>query len=185
MDDRQIVDLYFQRSEQAIAESDVKYGKYCFRIAYGILTDQGEAEESVNDTFLAAWNAIPPRRPAVLATFLGKITRNLSISRWRKRSAEKRGNGEFPLCLEELDDCVSGMPNLEQQLAAKETVSVLNAFLEVLPAAERKIFLRRYWFMESTAEIAEAMGCTQTKITTTLNRTRKKLRTALEKEGLL
>lgn len=185
MEDRQIIDLYFQRSEQAIEETDSKYGSYCFSIAYHILTNKEDSEESVSDTYMAAWNAIPPRRPSILATFLGKITRNFSIDRWRRRSADKRGGGEFPLCLEELEDCISGNPSLEQKQIAKETVACLNQFLDELPETERKVFLRRYWYMNSVQEISDAFGFTQTKVTTMLSRTRKKLRHGLEKEGLL
>ena len=107
MDDQEIIDLYFQRSENAISETASKYGGYCYSIAYNILTNNEDAEESVSDTYLAAWNAMPPRRPSILATFLGKITRRLSIDRWRSRNAYKRGGGEIILALEELEDCVA------------------------------------------------------------------------------
>lgn len=185
MEDERILDLYFRRSEAAITQTDVKYGKYCYSIAYHILTNREDSEESVSDTYLAAWNAIPPRRPSLLAAFLGKITRNISIDRWRKRGADKRGGGEFPLCLEELTACVSGEPGLEQKQILKETMAMLNRFLEELPTVERKVFLCRYWYMDSVQEISEAFGFSQTKVTTMLCRTRNKLRKGLQKEGLL
>ena len=185
MEDNQIIDLYFQRSEQAIEQTDAKYGSYCFRIAYQILTNREDAEESVNDTYLAAWDAMPPHRPPLLSAFLGRITRNLSIDRWRSQNAEKRGKGEFPLCLDELAGCVSGEPGIEQKEIAKETVALLNRFLLERPETERMVFLCRYWYMDSVQEISEAFGFSQTKVTTMLYRTRNKLRKALEKEGLL
>ena len=146
MDDSSIIDLYWQRSEQAIQETDSKYGGYCFRIAYSILSDREDARESVSDTYLAAWNAMPPQRPAVLAVFLGRITRNLSVSRWRKRSCAKRGGGAVPLALEELFDCADGRQNVEGDLERKELIRCLNAFLATLSQTERDIFLRRYCF---------------------------------------
>lgn len=185
MEDQQILDLYFQRSEQAIAETDAKYGNYCYRIAYQILRNSEDSEESVSDAYLAAWNTIPPHRPSVLATFLGKIVRNISIDRWRKCSAGKRGGGELPLCLEELGCCVSGTSEPEQAQIAKETVALLNRFLSALPETERILFVRRYWYLDSTAALADAFGFSQTKVTTLLSRIRKKLRRKLEKEGLL
>ena len=185
MEDSKIIDLYFQRSEQVIEQTDAKYGSYCFRIAYQILTNREDAEESVNDTYLAAWDAMPPHRPPLLSAFLGRITRNLSIDRWRSQNAEKRGKGEFPLCLDELAGCVSGEPGIEQKEIAKETVALLNRFLLEWPETERKVFLCRYWYMDSVQEISEAFGFSQTKVTTMLYRTRNKLRKALEKEGLL
>ncbi len=185
MEDQQIIDLYFQRSEQAIAETDVKYGNYCFSIAYKILANREDSEESVSDTYMAAWDAMPPRKPPLLAAFLGRLTRNISIDRWRSRSAEKRGGGEFVLCLEELANCASGEPGVEQKAIMKEVVALLNRFLQDLPEMERKIFLCRYWYVDSVQDISRDFGFSQTKITTMLYRTRNKLRRELQKEGLL
>ena len=120
MDDSKIVDLYWDRKEQAIEETQKKYGSYCYKIAYNILTSKEDAEESVNDTYMTAWNTIPPRRPSVLATFLGKITRHLSIDRWRTRSAYKRGGGQVVLALEELEECVASPESVEQTYEKKE-----------------------------------------------------------------
>lgn len=185
MEDHQILDLYFQRSEQAIQETDTKYGNYCFRIAYQILASREDAQESVSDTYLAAWNAIPPKRPLLLSAFLGKITRNVSIDRWRTRSAYKRGGGEFSLCLEELTNCTSGQPSVEDQQIQKEVVQTLNGFLKQLPETERKVFVCRYWYMDSIRDISEDFGISQTRVTTMLHRTRERLRKQLKKEGLL
>ena len=185
MEDQQIISLFFQRSEQAIVETDRKYGGYCFRIAYNILSNRQDSEESVSDTYLRAWHLIPPKKPAPLSAFLGRITRTISIDRWRRRSADKRGGGEFPLCLDELESCVSGKTDMEQQQMAKEAVAMLNRFLQKLPEAERNVFLRRYWYMDSVQQISERYGFTQTKVSTMLSRTRQKLRTKLEQEGLL
>lgn len=185
MEDHQILDLYFQRSEQAIQETDTKYGNYCFRIAYQILASREDAQESVSDTYLAAWDAIPPKRPLLLSAFLGRITRNVSIDRWRTRSAYKRGGGEFSLCLEELTNCTSGQPSVEDQQIQKEVVQTLNVFLKQLPETERKVFVCRYWYMDSIRDISEDFGISQTRVTTMLHRTRERLRKQLKKEGLL
>lgn len=185
MEDAQIVELYFARSEQAIVETDTKYGGYCYSIAYNILVNSEDAEESVSDTYLAAWRAMPPRRPAILATFLGKITRHLSIDRWRSRSAYKRGGGEMPLALEELGECVAGGESPEQAVQRKALAATVNRFLAALSETERSVFLCRYWYFDSLADTAEHFGFTESKVKSMLHRTRKKLRTQLEKEGLL
>ena len=185
MDDSAIIELYFERSEAAIVQTDEKYGPYCYSIAYHILTDREDAEESVSDTYLAAWNNIPPRRPNVLSTFLGKLTRYISINRWKKRSACKRGGGEMDLALEELGECVSDGLDVEQQYAYKETIRAFRRFLDTLPETERRVFLRRYWYLDSTREISQRFGFTESKVKSMLHRTRKKLRAQLEKEGLL
>lgn len=185
MEDSRILDLYFQRSEQAIAETDKKYGGYCYSIAYQILFSPQDAEERVSDAYLAAWNAIPPKRPASLGAYLGRITRNLSIDLWRSWSAHKRGGGEFPLCLDELRDCASGQPSVEERQIQKEVIEKLNDFLGRLPERERRVFLCRYWYMDSIQSIADSFGFTQTRVTTMLSRTRAKLRKELQKEGLL
>lgn len=185
MDDKSIVDLYFARDQEAITQTDKKYGHYCYRIAYNILTNREDAEESVSDTYVAAWRAIPPRRPSVLATFLGKITRHIAIDRWRERSAAKRGNGEMPLALEELQDCVAGMQNVEMDYERKEVVKAYVKFLDALPVMERRVFLCRYWYVESIETIADKFGFSQSKVKTMLHRTREKLRKQLTQEGYL
>lgn len=185
MEDKQIVELYFARSEDAIAQTDKKYGPYCYHIAYNILTNKEDAEESVSDTYMTAWKAIPPRRPNVLSAFLGKITRHISIDRWRARSAYKRGGGEIPLALEELENCVAGLQDVEMEYQRKELVRAYIRFLDVLPITERRVFLLRYWYLESIDDIANKFGFSQSKIKSMLHRTRIKLRQQLEKEELL
>lgn len=183
MDDKTIVDLYFLRNEDAITLTEEKYGPYCYRIAYNILTNREDAQESVSDTYLAAWNAIPPRRPSVLATFLGKITRHISIDRWRQRTAAKRGGGEVSLALEELSECVAGLRNVELEYERKELMKAYTRFLKDLPEVERRVFLCRYWYMESIEAIASKFGFSQSKVKMLLQRTRIKLRLRFEEEG--
>ena len=185
MDDQSIVALFWDRSEQAIAETDRKYGAYCYSIAYHALANSEDAEESVSDTYMAAWNQLPPHRPSILATFLGKITRRISINRWKAKNTAKRGGGQITLTLEELDDCVDGKQNIERAYESHELVWAFNRFLETLPETERDVFLRRYWFFDSIADIAESFGFTQSKVTSMLYRTRGKLRKQLEKESFL
>ncbi len=183
MDDKSIVDLYFSRNQDAITQTDKKYGRYCYSIAYNILTNKEDAEESVSDTYMTVWRAIPPRRPSVLSTFLGKITRHISINRWRERSAYKRGGGEMPLALEELNDCVAGMQNVEMDYERKEIIKAYVEFLDTLPTTERRVFLCRYWYVESIETIADKFNFSQSKVKSMLYRTRVKLRTRLEEEG--
>ena len=183
MDDSQIVQLYWDRSEYAITETEAKYGKYCYRIAYNILTNKEDAEESVNDTYLKAWNEIPPKRPAVLSTFLGKLTRNLSIDKWRSRNAYKRGGGEIILALEELEDCVTGTDNVEASHMQHELIKAYERFLDNLPATDRRVFLLRYWNMESIDSIAEKFNFSKSKVKSMLHRSRNKLRLQLIEEG--
>ena len=185
MDDQKIIDLYWSRSESAIAETDRKYGKYCYSIAFNILTNKEDAEESVSDTYMAAWKAMPPKRPSILATFLGKITRRLSIDCWRKRNRQKRGGGEITLALEELENCVPDTETPERAFERKQLALVFNRFLGTLPETERRIFLCRYWYLDSISVIANRFGFSDSKVASMLHRTRKKLRTVLEKEELL
>ena len=183
MNDKSIVDLYFSRDEEAITQTDKKYGRYCYSIAYNILTNKEDAEESVSDTYMTAWRAIPPRRPSVLSTFLGKITRHISIDRWRERSAYKRGGGEVTLALDELEDCVAGLQNVEMEYERKELIRAYVKFLDTLPITDRRVFLCRYWYVDSVEAIAEKFGFSQSKVKTMLYRTRKKLRKTLWEEG--
>lgn len=185
MDDTRIIELYFNRAESAISETAVRYGGYCYSIAYNILTNNEDAEESVSDTYLAAWNSMPPRRPPVLAAFLGKITRHISIDRWRSRNAYKRTGGEIMLALEELADCTAPGPDVEDTYARKELCRCLNRFLDSLPELERNVLLCRYWYMDSIADVADHFGFTEAKTASMLLRIRRKLRARFEKEGLL
>ena len=185
MEDQAIIDLYFQRSEHAIAETAAKYGGYCYSIANNILGNKEDSEECVSDTWLAAWNAMPPRRPGVLSVFLGRITRNGALDRWRRRQAFKRGGGEVTLALEELRECVSNDDNVEEAFSRRETVRAVNSLLDKLTETERNVFLRRYWCVDTVADIAASFGFTEGKVKSMLHRPRLKLRKQLEKEGLL
>ena len=185
MEDVHIVDLYWARFETAVAETAKKYGTYCYSIAHAILTNPEDAEESVNDTWLDAWNSMPPHRPAILATFLGKITRRIAIDKWRARSAEKRGGGELPLALSELADCIPSRKTVEQAVADAELEAAINRFVLSLPLTRRRVFLCRYWYLDSIAAIAKQFGLSQSSVKVLLHRTRKALRTFLEQEGTL
>ena len=184
MEDSRIIELYWERSEDAISKTAAKYGGYCYTIAYNILSNNEDAEESVNDTWLAAWNTMPPRRPKLLAAFLGKMTRYISLDRWKNRTARKRGGGEVPLVLEELEECISGEDSVEKEYLQKEFAKSLNQFVENLPDVERKVLLCRYWYMDSIETIAERFGFSESKVASMLHRTRGKLRKMLEQEGI-
>lgn len=183
--DEKIIDLFWNRSENAISETARKYGRYCYAIAYHILGNGEDAEESVNDTYLSAWNAIPPQRPAVLAAFLGRITRQLAIDRYRTRNREKRGGGEVDLALEELDEIALNSRTPETAMAERELVSCLNRFLKTLSPTERNVFLWRYWHLDSIADIAARTGFSTSKVTSMLFRIRGRLKKQLIKEDLL
>ena len=182
MEDQGIVELFFDRSEQAIVETDKKYGGYCYTIAYNILASREDSEESVSDTYFSAWNTIPPRKPTLLQAFLGKIIRHISIDRWRKQSAQKRGGKEMILALEELGECLDTR-GMEAEITSRELTRVLNSFLASLSETERNVFLCRYWYMDTIETIAKITGFSQSKVTSMLHRTRGKLRKKLAEEG--
>lgn len=184
MEDHAIIALFWAREERALEETAHKYGSFCRSIAYNILCNREDTEECVNDTWLRAWNSMPPQRPGILSSFLGKITRNLSLDRFKLSHAGKRGGGQLPLALEELGDCVSGGESVEDQLAMKELSRLLDRFLRDLPERECCIFLRRYWFVDSIREIALRYQMAEGSVKSTLYRTRQKLRLFLEKEGV-
>ena len=183
MDDNRIVDLYWQRNESAISETATKYGKYLHSISYQILLNNEDAEECVNDTYNGAWQSMPPHRPSILSTFLGKITRRISIDLWRKYSSEKRGGGVMTLALDELEECVSGTGDVEAEVERLELQKKLNDFLLALPKVDRQVFMCRYWYMDSISDIAKQFAYSQSKVKSMLYRTRNKLRAMLEKEG--
>ncbi len=184
MEDQGIVKLFFDRSEQAIAETDKKYGRYCYAIAYNILSCREDSQECVNDTYLTVWNTVPPRKPNLLNAFLGKITRHISIDRWRRLSAQKRGGKEMILALEELGECVDTQ-GIEAEISQRELARILNAFLVRLPETERNVFLCRYWYLDPIDTIANITGFSQSKVSSMLHRTRGKLRVKLQEEGYL
>ncbi len=184
MDDNSIVDMYWSRDEKAIEVTRDKYGRYCYSIAYNILGSREDSEECVNDTYLGAWNSMPPHRPAMLPTFLGKITRSLSLKKWRDKNRIKRGGGQVDVTLEELQECIPAGSNIEEELEAKELVEVVNGFLRELAVEERRIFLRRYWYFDSIDDICKRFGYGKSKVKMKLFRTREKLMKRLEREGV-
>jgi RNA polymerase sigma-70 factor (ECF subfamily) len=183
MDDASIVQLYWDRNEQAIPATADKYGAYCTAIAKNILGSDEDAEECVNDTYLNAWHAMPPHRPGVLSTFLGKITRNLSFNQYKRSRADKRGGGEVAAVLDELAECVSGKENVEQEFDRQELARAIDEFLGALPQDKRSIFLCRYWYTDSIADIAHRHGMKEGAVSMTLSRLRAKLRDYLSERG--
>lgn len=183
MEDSEIVTRFWNREESAIALCEKNYGNYCRSIAMRILEDALDAEECVNDTYQAAWDSIPPNKPAMLSAYLGKLTRRISLKRLRSRNTQKRGNGQVALSLEELAECIPGGHGVESQLEYQELVGILNQFLSALPQEERRVFLRRYWYAMSIREICDQFHFSKSKVESMLHRTRKKLRRHLEKEG--
>lgn len=183
MEDEQIIELYTARDECAITQTDQKYGAYCLQLANSILDNEQDSEEMVNDTWLRAWNTIPPQRPNVLRLYLAKITRNLSFSRYRAMTAEKRGGGQMELTLDELSQCVSTGETPEASVELKELTVSIQRLLETLTARDRHIFIRRYFFVDTTAEIAQRYDLKESNVLMILARTRKKLKTHLMKEG--
>lgn len=183
MEDNEIIDLYWQRSETAIDETAKKYSRYCHSISFNILHSAQDAEECVNDTYLNAWNAMPPRRPNCLATFLGKITRNLSLDRFKRYSAEKRGGGQTELALDELNEAVPAA-GVEEAIGEQELTRLLDKFLAGLPREKRIMFVRRYWYLMPIKTIAERMGMSEKKVNSALLRLRNGLKAYLEREGV-
>ena len=183
MEDSMIVELYWQRSEQAIYETQRKYDRFCLSIASNILPLREDAQECVNDTYLAAWNAMPPNRPSILSAFLGKLTRRISIDRWRKLSADKRGGGSVPAALDELSACIPSGADPAAQAEAKELARAIDRFLDTLPQAQRRIFLMRYFDLSSLRDIAAKSSLSESKVKSMLHRIRGKLRLFLQEEG--
>jgi len=183
MDDMQIVQMYWERNQQAIPITAEKYGNYCASIARNILDSNEDVEECLNDTWLGAWNSMPPHRPGVLSVFLGKIIRNLLFSRFRRDHAEKRGSGELPLVLDELGECVSGGDSVEGEWNRKELLTAINGFLERLAPEKRVIFVCRYWCADRVADIAARVGMTENHVSMILTRLRRELREDLVERG--
>ncbi len=183
MTEANILELYFRRDENAIHETDIKYGKYCFSIAYNILADNEDSQESVNDTYFETWNRIPPASPDSLKAFLGKVCRHISISKYRYNKAKKRDNGLVSLCIDELSECIPAELDLERVLEAKALIKFLDNFLFSLPERERNLFTARYWYCMGTAELAQSFDINENTVKTLLYRTRKALLRAMEKEG--
>lgn len=184
MTDEQIVQLYWNREQEAITATADKYGNYCATIARNILVDMQDTEECVNDTYLKAWNTMPPHKPSVLGSFLGKITRNLAIDRYRHAHAAKRNGGNAVESFEELEECLPNKTNpVEDEMAKRELVEALNQFLGELPITKRNLFVCRYWYFDSVSDIAGRFGMTENNVAVTLKRLRVKLHSFLVERG--
>lgn len=185
MEDEDLLELYFQRSERAVFETRAKYGGYCLAVASRVLRDRRDAEECVSDALLRAWNAIPPARPADLRAYLRKITRNLAVSRLQSLTAQKRGGGEAELALEELAECVPSTDATERAAEDMAVRDALNGFFGKLPELTRRMFVLRYWYVLPVAEIAKKLRVKESRVTVTLYRARERLKKELEKEGII
>ena len=185
MNDERIIELFFERSEQAIKELDEKYGRVCHTVSYNILNNRQDAEECVNDAYLGTWNAIPPAKPNPLLAFVCKIVRNISLKRYEQNTAVKR-NSHYDAVMEELEDCLTSSTTIEEEIAERELTRIIESFLDSLSKENRVIFLRRYWFSDTYTDIAKQVGLTEKNISVRLTRIRKELREyLLEREVLL
>lgn len=184
MNDLEIIALFFARQENAISATADKYGNYCHAIAYNILFNNSDAEECVNDTYLGAWNSIPPQRPNNLAAYLGKITRNLALNRYKHNTVAKRGYGQVEIALSELENCISDNTDVEQAVEDSLIVSVINRFLYAHSLKNRNIFIRRYWYLCSIQDIADSYKMSESNVKVLLFRMRNELKKQLEKEGV-
>ena len=185
MNDERIIELFFERSEQAIKELDGKYGRVLHSLSFKILNNHLDAEECVNDSYLGVWNAIPPAKPDPLLAFVCKITRNISLKRYEQNNAAKR-NSFYNIAMEELEDCLASSLTVEQEIAECELTRMIESFLDSLSKENRVIFLRRYWFSDTYADIAKQVGLTEKNVSVRLTRIRKELRKYLmEREVLL
>ena len=184
MNDKEIIALFWAREESAISATAEKYGSYCHTIAYNVLRSRLDAEECVYDTYLGAWNSIPPHRPDDLSAYLGKITRNLALNRYKRDSAAKRGFGQVEIALSELENCIPDKTDTEQVVEESFLTSILNKFLYAQPKLRRNIFISRYWYLYSIREIAELYGLSESKVKVLLFRMRNELKKYLEKESI-
>ena len=184
MTDAEILDLYWERSETAIHETAHRYGRYCTKIAMNILRNEEDSEECVNDTYLNVWNSIPPERPSVFPSFLGRVARNLALDMYKARKAKKRAGDETALLLSELEDCIPSGRSVEDEVEAGVAAEAIDRFLSTIAKDDRMFFVRRYWYADPIAEIARRFAAGESKVKTSLFRTRKKLRDYLENEGI-
>ncbi len=183
MNDEQIVQLYWDRDEGAIRETEAKYDRYLNKIACNILNDAEDSRESVNDTYLAAWNSMPPHRPSVLSAYLAKLTRRISIDLFRYRTRDKRMASEYAVSLSELGDCVSGGNTTEEAVNVKLLADAIGIYLRLQSKEARTAFIGRYYFLDPIREVADYCGISESKAKTLLHRTRQGLKEYLIKEG--
>ena len=184
MKDREIVRLFLRRDEAAIEQVQQAYELYCRSIVSRILRDETDVSECVNDVWLAAWNSIPPQRPNHLAAYLGKITRNLALNRYKRNSVAKRGSGQVEIALSELENCIPDNTDVERAAEDSLIASVINRFLYAHSLKTRNIFIRRYWYLCSIQDIAESYGMTESNVKVLLFRMRNELKKQLEREGI-
>lgn len=184
MEDEKIIDLYWKRDEEALKQTNLKYGSFCYYIANNILKNEEDSKECVNDTWFKAWMSIPPNRPDFLQAFLGKITRNLSLDRYRKAHAHRRGGNHVDAVFEELEECTAGR-DTDTQTDSIVITDAVASFLKGLSHDARIIFVRRYWYADSVGQIAQRYGMSESKVKSALMRSRNKLKAFLEKEGII
>ncbi len=182
MNEPDIIKLYNARDESAIAKTREKYEKYCYTIAFNVLGNGEDAMEVVNDAYLAVWNAIPPEKPRSFSSFIGKITRNIALKRHRTLSAKKRSASLADISLSELDECLASLKTVESESEERDLTRLLNDFLSSLPKKDRKVFVRRYWYMDKVSDIAKRYCYSEGKVKMILMRTREKLAEKLRKE---
>ena len=183
IDDEKIIDLFWARDQQGIRELDMKYGKICHTLSYNIVNSRQDAEECVNDAYMGAWNAIPPAHPNPLLSYIVKIVRNLSLKiYWRKEAAKR--SGQYKIALEEIEGCIAGPDNVEDEIEARELARIIQAFLDTLTLENRVIFMRRYWFADSCKDIAGLAGLTEKNVSVRLARIRKKMKQYLIERGV-
>jgi len=185
MDDREIIALYWTRSEAAIERTDEKYGRYCRAIAYNILENREDTEECTNDTYFKVWKAIPPQKPGKFRAFLGKVARNTALNRYERERAGKRGGGEIEILLGELEECIPAAEGVEQECESAELSEAVTRFLSQQDEQSRNLFIRRYWYAEKLAVVCERYGISESQGKSKLYRLRGKLKEHLEKEGLM
>lgn len=184
MQDEKIVGLFWERNEDAVSALKDRYGAYCLSIAKNILDSNEDVEEVLNDVYMSVWNAVPPEKPHNLSAFVGRITRNLSLKKWRSNTADKRGGGQTTVVLGELAECLPATNDVEEEITAKELSRVIEDFLYNTPETERNIFVCRYWYHDSISDICEQFGFTQSKVKMSLLRSRQKLLKFLETKGV-
>jgi RNA polymerase sigma-70 factor (ECF subfamily) len=184
MNEKEIIDLFWERSEIAISETSKKYGSYCYSIAYNILSNDSDAQECINDAYLAAWNSIPPTRPNIFKTFLGRLTRNISLDRYDYNTAKKR-KSDFDILLSELEDCIFSAADTEKEYYNGQVSKMISNFLRTIDKEQRTIFIRRYWYSDSIKDISALFGLSDSKVKSMLFRTRSKLKLYLEEEGVV
>ena len=182
LEDSKIIELFFVRTEQAIVELSAKYGTVCNRIARNILKNNLDAEECVNDTYLAAWNTIPPQKPDPLQTYIFRIVRNIAIAKYHANTCEKR-NSYYDVALEELENCLVASTTVEQEISANELSQKIDSFLDTLDKENRVMFVRRYWYADGISDIAKMFQTSNNNVSVRLSRTREKLKKYLKKEG--